>query len=152
MSIKELAAWGEDHSDPWVKRLAYYAEMLSYLVPSEYRNDPDEWFESNDTQIHDLERDAEYHEEARDEAYREMEEWKEKYDALRLEFNLREENHTITHLKARIQTQYDELAANAKQREVDAKFHSSVVAELSKLKKKYDELHEKYNVFTIIAS
>ncbi len=152
MSIKELAAWGEEHSEPWVRRLAYYAEMLTYLVPSEYRNDPDEWFEANETIIHDLGRDAEYYEEERDEANRETAEWKEKYDALRLEFNLREEQHTITHLKARIQSQYDEIEANVKQREIDAKFHSSVVNELSKLKKKYDELHEKYHVFTIIAS
>jgi hypothetical protein len=46
VSIQELSAWGEEHKDPWVRRLAYYAEMLVHFIPSEYRNDPDEWFDA----------------------------------------------------------------------------------------------------------
>ena len=151
MSFKELAAWGEDHQDLWVKQLARFAKSYSYYVPEEY-SDPDDYFDYVDTKIHDLERDAEYAQEEEQLARRETEEWKEKYDALRLEFNMREEAYTITHLKARISVLYDDIAQKDKQRQIDAEYHACVVSELGKLKKRYDELHEKYNVFTIIAT
>ena len=160
LSLKELAYYGLLSDDPWVKRLAYYVEQFSFYVPKDCQDDPDYWFQNYEETLQNCERDVRYAEEEFEYQTRELHEKIEKQEreigALRYDLDAQTkrefENCQIAGLKGQVMRLHDQIREMEERHEVDRKFHGSVVNEMGKLKKAYDELHEKYNVFSILAN
>lgn len=143
VKINELAHWGENHSDPWVRRLAEIVTDVNYLLPlnndvqstiDEYTNEVDVL---NNT-IRDLEFDV-------DEAERKTRTAQEERDALKFDLNKREQDWLMTELKARNVTLSDELMESRRQ-------YSTLRDDYNDLSKEHHELTEKYNTWKIIST
>lgn len=147
VKINELAHWGENHSDPWVRRLAEIVADLNYILPlnNDVQSAIDEYTEEIDSlnnTIRDLEFDLE-------EAASERNAAREERDALK--FDLDKTQHEwltsclMTSLKARVVNQDKDLA-NLRSN------YNRLSENYQELSQKYDELSEKYNTWKIISS
>lgn len=144
LSIKELARYGDDHQDPYVRKLAYYAEMLSYFVPSEYRNDPDEWFDANEYELREVSSHLQCAEEDLAEAQARAETAEEQYKALLFDLDRDELYYQNNSLKTRIAEQRNRIAKQ------DSKIQQ-LEAEHNKLKDAHKYLTEVHNTWTVIS-
>jgi chromosome segregation ATPase len=151
LTSKELAHYGRDHNDPWVRRLAELAYNTTFyldhrLGPLEkYNSDPDEYFENLEIKMSDLENEAANAVSDLESHMDEMRRLQNKVAALKMQLDDKELEYQSDLLRARIYEKSKELDSTKHLVDVWVGRHSS-------LEKKYNELHEKYNTFTIIAT
>ena len=143
VKITELAHWGENHSDLWVRRLAEIVADLNHILPlnndveraiAEYTSEVD----SLNCTIRDLEFDVE-------EAEKEKRIACEERDALKFDLDKKQQEWLMTELKARVLNQDKDLA-NLRHN------YNRLSDDYRELSKEHDELKEKYNTWKIISS
>jgi len=143
MTIKELAHWGEDHPDPWVKAMAILIGDVHALQPLDGFSA--EEFQNWEDRVRDAEREAEWAEEeasiARaNQARAEVDRDAAKYDLLKTE-----QDYQIKSLKERLL--YKESVINSLSSELTV-----TRSNFNELQKSHKELQERYNTFRILAT
>ena len=141
LNLKELAHYGSQHSDPWVKQLADLVYQISYHM--EYRTTIDEFFENNDQTISDLEYSVEEARSEEQEAYRERDAANNRYKAVR--YDLDYLNHT-KQVEA-IQAQVVDVCEELKQSE---NYNRRLKQRIEEYKDEIKELKDKLNMWTIL--
>ncbi len=151
LTVKELAHYGRDHNDPWVRRLAEYAYITSFYVAQrigpleKYHNDPDEYFDNLEIKMSDLENEAANAVSDLESHMTEMKQLQDKVASLKMQLDDQELELQLDSLRARLYERSKELDSAKHQAAVWERKHHSV--EL-----KYQELHEKYNTYLIMAT
>lgn len=102
VSTKELVSYGEGSLDPFVRRLAYYVDVLTQYVPDTYQGDPDYWFEDFERESREKDHAVEWAEDELRNANERMQEAEEKYNALLLDNDKPEMFYQNNSLKSRL--------------------------------------------------
>lgn len=143
ISLKELAQWGEDHPDHWVREMAKHTWLIAESIPKGYT--AEQFFESYADDLRNAEIDAEWECERADTAERELRDAKAKRDAALLDLEQSEQSRTVAYLKQRV------FDANHEVRDLE---HTLELTQRNydELQKAHALLEEKYNTFTILAT
>jgi hypothetical protein len=145
LTIKELAHYGQDHDDPWVRKLAHFCRYAAFYVDTKTDVDPDLYFENLEMTMSELEDAARNSDNATEDALRTVEDLTTELDALKFDRSDDEKWYQLGDLKARMYKKSQELDDMRSSLTKSEREHA-------KLQKKYDELVEKHNTFTILAT
>lgn len=159
LSMKELAHYGLQSDDPWVKTLAGIVDQFSYYIPKECLNDPDDWFQEYQNTIENCERDVRYAEEEFEYQSREMQETINKQEkqikAMQYDLNAqmkREmEDGQVTTLKAQVMHLHADLAEREQEMKDSRKQYRQLQEKFEALQEEHKYLTEKHNTWTVIA-
>lgn len=136
VTINELTSWGEDHPDPWVRRLAEIVSDLNYILP--INNDVESAISKHNSEIdslyktiQDLEFDIEVAEKEKTRACEER-------DSLKFDLDEKQQEWLMSQLKARVLTQDDYISKLQYNFDQKSEYYRNLLQEHEDLKEKYD--------------
>lgn len=141
LNLKELAHYGSQHSDPWVKQLADLVYQVSFHI--EYRTTIDEFFEENEDKIRDLEYSVESAQNDENEAYRERDNANNRYKAVMYDTDYANHTRQMESMKARVVDLCKEL-------EESENYNRRLNQRINEYEDEIKELKDKLNMWTIL--
>jgi len=141
--ISELASWGEQHPDLWVRQLALIAFHVSQVCPK--GNNIEQYFKDLNDEILSLKSSLEWAEERADESDADAKRMKIERDAAIFDIRTSEQVFEIKSLKARIIEKAEIIDS------ISSTLHVTR-GNFDALQKSYRELESKYNTWIAVAT
>lgn len=145
--LKELAHWGEQHSDPWVRKLATIVGDLAYSFPDP--TDLNDFVDNLKHQVQEMENDLANAYSDLEQTEREVEIFRDKVKSLQLQLDASESAQTIDGLRARIYDLNEHVKVITNHRNRDAEKYEKTYQDLLK---RYNDIEHKLNTWTVLST
>lgn len=145
VTYRELARWGEDHPDLWVRKLAEIVDVVDSELKFTDSDSLEDYLSNHSDRMKDLKNDLRWAQDYLEEADIERNKAITQLKALQLDMSRDEQALQVAHLKERI---YNAIIDRDEVKSQMVNLRSNYDA----LQKSYKELESKYNTWLAIAT